>query len=85
VVDEEALLEALEDGGLAGAALDVFREEPLPPESRFWELPNVLLSPHSAAVSESETARIVDLFTGNLRRYLDGESLVNRLRPDHLY
>lgn len=85
VVDEAALLEALEEERLAGAALDVFREEPLPPESRFWELENVLVSPHSAAVSESETGRIVELFVDNLRRYLAGEPLANRLRPDHLY
>ena len=63
----------------------MFREEPLPPESRFWELENVLVSPHSAAVSESETGRIVELFVDNLRRYLAGEPLANRLRPDHLY
>lgn len=84
-IDEAALLEALENEALAGAALDVFREEPLPPESRFWELPNVRISPHSAAVSESEIARVVGLFVDNLRRYLDGEPLLNRLRPDHLY
>lgn len=85
VVDEEALLKALENSRLAGAALDVFRQEPLPTESRLWDLPNVLLSPHSAAASESENERIVDLFIRNLDRYLSGEPLANRLRPDHLY
>lgn len=85
VVEEDALLEALEEGKLAGAALDVFRREPLPQESRFWELPNVLISPHSAAVSESETERIVELFADNLGRYLDGKPLRNRLSVDHLY
>lgn len=85
VVDEEALLGALENSNLAGAALDVYREEPLPTESRLWDLPNVILSPHSAASSESENERIVDLFIQNLGRYLAGEPLVNRLRPNHLY
>lgn len=85
VVDEGALTEALEAGNLAGAALDVFRQEPLPLESPLWELPNVLISPHSAAASGLENERIVDLFIQNLGRYLDDESLINRLRPGHLY
>lgn len=85
VVDEEALTEALEAGSIAGAALDVFREEPLPLESPLWKLPNVLLSPHTAALSESENARIVELFKDNLHRYLNGEPLRNRVDPEAFY
>lgn len=85
VVDEDALTEALEVGRIAGAALDVFRQEPLPSDSRLWDLSNVLISPHSAAASESENERIVELFIRNLGRYLEGESLENRLYPAQLY
>jgi phosphoglycerate dehydrogenase-like enzyme len=79
LVDEVALVEALRSGHLAGAGLDVFAEEPLPPESPFWEMPNVLVSPHSASTSDGENRRITDLFCENLRRYLGGEPLINLL------
>jgi phosphoglycerate dehydrogenase-like enzyme len=79
LVDEDALAEALRSGHLAGAGLDVFAEEPLPPESPFWEMPNVLVSPHSASTSDRENRRLTDLFCGNLRRFLAGEPLVNVL------
>jgi len=59
VVDEEALAQALGDGRLAGAVLDVFSTEPLPQESPLWRLPNVLISPHTAALSVRENERIV--------------------------
>ena len=79
LVDEDALIEALRAGHLLGAGLDVFREEPLPPESPLWEMENVIVYPHSASTSYLENARIVDLFCENLRRYLEGEPLLNRL------
>jgi len=85
VVDEEALIAALRDGHLRGAALDVFAEEPLPKESPLWELDNVLLSPHTAALSWHENERIVELFADNLRRYLAGEELRSRIRTDLFY
>ncbi len=85
VVDEAALAEALRDGTLAGAALDVFAEEPLPPDSPLWGLENVIVSPHNAALVEAEEARIVDLFCDNLRRRRDGEPLINELDPEVLY
>lgn len=79
LVDEPALADALRSGHLLGAGLDVFREEPLPPESPFWEMDNVIVYPHSASTSYLENGRIVDLFCENLRRYLRGEPLLNRL------
>jgi phosphoglycerate dehydrogenase-like enzyme len=85
VVDEEALADALREGRLRGAALDVFAQEPLPPESPLWELPNVLLAPHTAALSVHENERIVELFCDNLRRYLRGDELRNRVDPEHYY
>jgi phosphoglycerate dehydrogenase-like enzyme len=85
VVDEPALVAALREGRLAGAALDVFATEPLPADSPLWELPNVLLSPHTAALSLRENERIVSLFVENLGRYRRGEELINRVDPELLY
>ena len=85
VIDETAMIEALRSGGLAGAALDVFATEPLPADSPLWELPNVLLSPHTAGLSLREDERIVSLFVENLHRYLRGAELHNRVDPELLY
>jgi glyoxylate/hydroxypyruvate reductase A len=78
LVDEPALVAALQSGRLLGAALDVFREEPLPPSSPLWAMDNVIVSPHSASTSTRENARITDLFCANLRLFLDGRPLMNR-------
>jgi phosphoglycerate dehydrogenase-like enzyme len=79
IVNQSALLEALKTHQLAGAALDVFPEEPLPPDSPLWELPNVIVTPHIAG--ESNTAlyneRAIEIFSTNLERYLSGEPLLN--------
>jgi phosphoglycerate dehydrogenase-like enzyme len=85
VLDEEALVDAIRSGKLRGAALDVFAEEPLPESSPLWSLDNVIVSPHTATLSIHENARIVELFAENLRRYLAGEELVNRIRTDLFY
>ncbi len=85
IVDEPALITALQTGKLAGAALDVVAQEPLAPESPLWDLPNVLISPHSASTATSENAKITDLFCDNLRRYLDGQPLRNVLDYSLLY
>ncbi len=77
VVDEEALIRALEEDWIAGAGLDVFATEPLPTDSRLWELPNVILSPHISGDAEDNPVRTTELFLDNLRRYLNGEKLVN--------
>jgi phosphoglycerate dehydrogenase-like enzyme len=86
VVNEAALVEALEGGHLAGAALDVFEEEPLPEESPFWDLENVIISPHSTDNVPGLTNELqTELFRENLRRYLDGEPLKNELDKELLY
>ena len=58
-------------------ALDVFRREPLPADSPFWDLPNVLITPHSMSTAVGENELLVELFRDNLRRYLDGRPLRN--------
>lgn len=85
VVDEPALIDALQSGKLAGAALDVFETEPLPEDSPLWEMPNVLVSPHSASTSDRENSRLTDLFCANLQRFLAGEKLINVLDVEKLY
>lgn len=85
VVDEDALIDALRSGKLAGAALDVTAKEPLPSESPLWELENVILSPHTAALSWHENERIVELFAENLRRYLRGDELLSRVDTSAFY
>ena len=77
VVDEEALIRALDERWIAGAGLDVFATEPLPLDSRLWELPNVILSPHIAGGMEDYAARATERFVENLGRYLDGRKLRN--------
>jgi D-3-phosphoglycerate dehydrogenase len=72
VVEERALTEALEDGRLAAAALDVFEREPLDPDSPLREMENVFLSPHVAGVSVESEARLLETCGANMRRVLDG-------------
>jgi glyoxylate/hydroxypyruvate reductase A len=85
VVDEDALVAALRDRHLAGAALDVVATEPLPADSPLWGMDGVLISPHSAATVAEENARITEIFIDNLRRHLDGRPLRNRFDPDRGY
>ena len=85
VVDEPSLIKALQSGHLAGLASDVFWKEPLPPDSPFWEMPNVIISPHSASTADTENGKHTEIFTDNLRRYLDGRPLVNLLDKNLLY
>lgn len=76
-VDEPALIDALTDGTIAGAALDVFTVEPLPAESPLWTLPNVIVSPHISGDVEGWERRVVSLFVENARRFAAGEELAN--------
>ena len=85
VVDEPALVDALRERRIAGAVLDVFATEPLAQDSPLWDLPNVLVTPHAVALSARENERIVELFVANMRRYLDGEPLVNVVEPGVFY
>ncbi|MFC2052624.1 D-2-hydroxyacid dehydrogenase, partial [Chloroflexota bacterium] len=75
IVDEEVLIRALEEHWIAGASLDVFTTEPLPVDSKLWELPNVIFSPHVAGGMDDYALRATEVFSENLRRYLHGKKL----------
>lgn len=77
VVDEAALLAALQTKQIAGAASDVFEAEPLPADSPLWKLPNLIVTPHIAGNSASYNARAADLFIENLQRFLARKDLLN--------
>lgn len=85
IVDEPALIHALQSGRLAGAALDVTAVEPLPADSPLWNMANVLLCPHSGSNVDSENRELTKLFCDNLRRYLAKEPLHNVLDANLLY
>jgi phosphoglycerate dehydrogenase-like enzyme len=77
LVDDEALVAALKDGRVGGAALDVFTREPLDPQSPYWDLPNVIITPHVSGAMEDYWTPLVALFSENLRRFERGEALMN--------
>lgn len=81
LVDEPALTRALQQRTIAGAALDVTAEEPLPAESPLWQLDNVFITPHSSAISDHLWIRQTDLLLENLERWFGGRELVNRVDP----
>jgi phosphoglycerate dehydrogenase-like enzyme len=85
VVDQDALIDALARGAIAGAVLDVFAPEPLPPDNPLWTMENVVFAPHTAALSDLENARVVDLFCDNLARFADDRPLRNRINPTEFY
>jgi len=85
LVDERALLAALREGPMGGAILDTFRQEPLGGDSPFYDLPNVILTPHTSWSSGRVLDRSVDLFCENLRRFAASEPLVNVVDPDAGY
>ena len=79
IVDEPAMIDALQARRIAGAALDVFTTEPLPKESPLWTLENVIITPHHSGSSPRAGERTLALFAENLRRYKAGEPLINRV------
>lgn len=81
VVEQDALVNALKNGRLAGAAVDVFLDEPLAPDSPLWKTPNLIITPHISGNSPVYDERAVDLFAENLRRYLIGLPLLNQFDP----
>jgi len=85
IVDEAALITAIQSGHLGGAVLDVFESEPLDRASPLWSLPNVIISPHSAGVRPDHWDEVIDLFSENLRRFQRGEPLLNMVNCDAGY
>jgi phosphoglycerate dehydrogenase-like enzyme len=77
LIDDAALIRALESGRIAGAGLDAFQEEPLPSSHPYWGLPNVLITPHTAAFAGDYWPPVVDQFLENMRRYKEGKPLLN--------
>jgi phosphoglycerate dehydrogenase-like enzyme len=85
VVDEAALVEALVEGRVRGAALDVFATEPLPPDNPLWGFENVIVTPHCSSVYDGWDTRSVAMFADNLWRYRRGEALTNVVDPARGY
>ncbi len=83
LVDQGALTNALGSGRLAGAGLDVFDPEPLPPDDALWDLPNVIISPHNSGSSDGTTRRVAEIFLDNLGRFVRSEALLNEVRSGH--
>jgi D-2-hydroxyacid dehydrogenase (NADP+) len=84
IVDERALIQALREGAIQGAALDVFETQPLPRDSPLWAMPNVIVSPHMAGLNQDYPAHIMPLLEANFRAFLEGrrEAMINRVgRP----
>ncbi len=79
LIDEPALIAALQSGHIGGAALDVFVVEPLPADNPLWDLPNVIVTPHSAGGTPLANQRAAETFTDNLGRYVRGEALINEV------
>jgi phosphoglycerate dehydrogenase-like enzyme len=85
VVNHNALVSALQDKKISGAALDVFPEEPLPASSPLWKLPNVIISPHLSGISPHYSTRAIGCFSTNLKRYVSDLPLLNRYEANRGY
>lgn len=81
IIDENALCEALDNGQIAGAGIDVCEQEPLPQESPLWNTPNLIITPHTAGYAPSRCQRLATFFCENLQRFLADQPLVNRVDP----
>ena len=85
VIDEQALIAALQSGQIAGVGLDVFEQEPLPADSPLWQMPNVIITPHVGGMASNYNDRLIDLFAKNLHNYLAGQPLMNQVDREHGY
>jgi phosphoglycerate dehydrogenase-like enzyme len=85
IINHPALVAALQDRKIGGAALDVFHQEPLPREDPLWRQSNLIITPHIAGISPHYQERAAALFAENLRRYLTGSPLLNRFDPEKGY
>jgi phosphoglycerate dehydrogenase-like enzyme len=77
IIREDVLIKALQEGWIAGAGLDVFEKEPLPPDSPLWDMENVIITGHFAGSTPFYFHRVLEIFLENLKRYRSGEPLIN--------
>ena len=82
IIDHAALADAVRSGHLGGASLDVYHQEPLPPDDPLWTLPNVILTPHTSGFRQGHWHDVIDLFSDNLRCYLRGDRVRFRIEPE---
>lgn len=85
IIDEPTLIRMLEEGKLAGAALDVAATEPLPADDPLWDTPNLFITPHSSPSSVQTTSNVTRILSNNLKRFLNGEPLQNAVSVEHGY
>lgn len=85
VIDEAALIRALETKEIAGAGLDVFTHEPLPPDAPIWDAPNVIITPHMTPALPDRTQRSIDMIVENIGRYRSGQPLLNALTEKDVF
>ena len=85
VIDEAALLTALTSGEIAGAGLDVFAQEPLPPGSPLWDAPNIIITPHSTPSMPDKTQRSIDMIVANIGHYVAGRPMLNTITRADVY
>jgi len=85
VVDEPALIKALQTHQIGGAALDVFEQEPLPADSPLWHMENVIITPHLSGFTNRYNEMAADVFSQNLERYLTGQDLLNQVNRQRGY
>ena len=85
VIDEAALLQALQTGEIAGAGLDVFSQEPLPRESALWDAPNLIITPHMTPALPDRTQRSIEMIISNVERYRTGQPMLNALTEKDVY
>jgi D-2-hydroxyacid dehydrogenase (NADP+) len=79
IIDEAAMIEALQSGHLTGAYLDVFEKEPLPADSLLWDLPNVIVTPHNSGASSGNDARVLELFVHNFSQWVKTQPMKNEV------
>ena len=82
IIDQDALYDALTNGGIAGAALDVLAEEPMPPDHPLWQLNNLVISPHQSGISRESVARSAAFSFANVRRAVLGEPILSLVTPE---
>jgi len=82
IMDEAALTQGLTAGRIAGAYLDVFQKEPLPPDSPLWDMPNVIVTPHNSPAASGQEQRVYELFVENLARWHARDPLINEVRRE---